>query len=130
MRPVGALLPLLAAVSLGCGSPTEPGHKPGTIVGPIQVESMEIVRNASSSSGLGVRVRGVIGDGCTELLLPITQEREGALIRIRILRQRPADAICTQIAKLFDQVVPLLGEFPPGRYIAQVNDRELAFEVP
>jgi hypothetical protein len=99
-------------------------------VGQIQVDSLEIVRNASSPSGLGVRVRGVVGDGCTELILPITQEREGALVQIRILRQRPADAICTQIAKLFDQVVPLLGEFPPGRYIVRVNDSEIAFSVP
>jgi hypothetical protein len=130
MRSVGALLALLAAVSIGCGSPTEPGPKPGTMVGPIQVDSLEIVRNASSSSGLGVHVQGIVGDGCTELILPITQEREGALVRIRILRQRPADAVCTQIAKVFDQVVPLLGEFPPGRYIVRVNDGEVAFSVP
>ena len=130
MRRVGPLLPLLAAVSFGCGSPTGPGPEPGTIVSLIQVESLEIVRNASSSSGLGVRVQGVLGDGCTELVLPIEQEREGALVRIRILRQRPADAVCTQIAKLFDQVVPLLGEFPPGPYVVRVNDSELAFSVP
>lgn len=89
-----------------------------------------MVTNAFSSSGLGVRVQGVIGDGCTELLPPITQKREGVVTRITILRQRPQDAICIEIAKLFDQVVPLFGDYPPGRYIVRVNNSETSFSVP
>ena len=88
------------------------------------------MHNAASSSGLGVRVRGVLGDGCTDLLPPITQERDGTVVRIRILRQRPEDAVCIQIAKLFDQVVPLMGEYPPGDYIVHVNASDLTFRVP
>lgn len=126
--PLRAFIPLVAAAAVGCGSPAAP--TPRVIVGPIQVDSLEIVPSSSSSSGLGVRVQGVIGDGCTELLPPITQERDGAVVRIGILRQRPAEAFCIQIAKLFDQVVPLLGEYPPGRYVVRVNDRELSFDVP
>jgi hypothetical protein len=88
------------------------------------------VQSASSPSGLGVRVQGVIGDGCTDLLPPITQERDGTVVRIRILRQRPEEAICIQIAKLFDQVVPLMGDYPAGQYIVHVNDSTLTFSVP
>jgi hypothetical protein len=129
MGKLGRALVLVAGgAALGCGSPTAP--TPRVLVGPIQVDSLEIVQGASSPSGLGVRVQGVIGDGCSELLPPITQEREGTLLRITILRQRPAEAVCTQIAKLFDQVVPLAGDFPPGGYTVRVNGSELAFTVP
>jgi hypothetical protein len=127
-RPIGAFMFLIAATAFGCGSPTTP--TPGVIVGLVQVDSLELVHNASSPSGLGVRVQGVLGDGCTDLLPPITQERDGTVVRIRILRQRPEDAICTQIAKLFDQVVPLMGDYPPGQYVVHVNDSELTFSAP
>jgi hypothetical protein len=128
VRLLGALVFSAAVAAFGCGSPAAP--TPRTIVGPIQVDSLEIVRGANSPSGLGVRVQGVIGDGCTELLPPITQERDGTVVRIRILRQRPEEAICIQIAKLFDQVVPLMGDYPPGSYVVRVNGAELAFSVP
>lgn len=133
MRPVtrklsGAVVLCLAALHPGCGSPTAP--MPRLLVQPIQVDSLELVRGVSEPSGLGVRVRGVIGDGCSELLPPITQTRQGAVVRISILKQRPQDAICTQIAKLFDQVVPLAGEYPPGSYVVRVNSSELSFSVP
>jgi hypothetical protein len=75
-------------------------------------------------------VQGVIGDGCTDLLPPITQKRDDTVVRISILRQRPQEAICIEIAKLFDQVVPLMGDYPPGRYIVRVNGAELAFSLP
>ena len=127
-RATGAVVLAAALASLGCGSPTAP--TPRMIVGPIQVDSLEIVRGASSSSGLGVRVQGVIGDGCTDLLPPITQKRDDTVVRISILRQRPEEAVCIQIAKLFDQVVPLMGEYPPGSYIVRVNLAELSFSVP
>ena len=128
LERLSALVFAAAAVSFGCGSPAAP--TPRMIVGPIQVDSLEIVRGASSSSGLGVRVQGVIGDGCTELLPPITQERDGPVVRIGILRQRPEEAICIEIAKLFDQVVPLMGDYPAGSYVVRVNGAELAFSVP
>jgi hypothetical protein len=127
-KALGAFILLVAGASFGCGSPTAP--KPGIIVGPIQIEALELDRNAASSSGLGVHVEGVLGDGCTDLLPPITQEREGSVTRIRILRQRPEDAVCSQIAKLFDQVVPLVGDYPAGRYTVRVNDSQLGFSVP
>jgi hypothetical protein len=128
-RGLGALV-LVAAATLGCGSGAESPAKPDTIVGPIQVESLELVRNAQSSTGLGVHVQGILGDGCSDLLPPITQKREGFVTRVTILRQRPRDAICIQIAKLFDQVVPLEGAYPAGSYILRVNDAELSFTVP
>lgn len=129
MRKVlGGLVLAAAVASFGCDSPSAP--TPRMIVGPIQVDSLEIVTGASSSSALGVRVQGVIGDGCTELLPPITQERDDSVVRIRILRQRPEEGICIELAKLFDQVVPLMGSYPPGRYLVLVNSAELAFSVP
>jgi len=129
MRRLSAAIALcLAAIQPGCGSPTAP--LPHLVIRPIQVDSLELVRGISKPSGLGVHVQGVIGDGCSELLPPITQTRQGAVVRISILKQRPEDAICTQIAKLFDQVIPLAGEYPAGSYVVRVNDSEISFSVP
>lgn len=127
-----ALLLVASVLPAGCSSPAGPLPQPPLIVDRVQVDSLELVKDAPapSSTGLGVRVLGILGDGCTELLPPITQEREGSVTRVTILRQRPRDAICIEIAKLFDQVVPLVGEYPPGRYIVRVNTAELAFSVP
>ena len=127
-RPLWAVLLVAAGVPAGCGSPTAP--TPRLLIEPIQIESLDLVADPSLPSGLGVRVQGVIGDGCSELLPPITQTRQGAVVSITIRKQRPRDAVCIQIAKLFDQVIPLQGEYPAGQYTVRVNDRELSFSVP
>jgi hypothetical protein len=122
------LLAFAAVTGVGCQSSTAPSN-PRLVIEPIQIDSVELVRNVATPSGLGVHVQGVVGDGCAELL-PMRQIREGALITITIQRQRPEDAICIQIAKLYDAIIPLEGEFPPGQYVVQVNTKEITFSVP
>jgi hypothetical protein len=71
-------------------------------------------------------VRGVIGDACSSLH-SVEQERTGNTVVVTILRQRPANAICTQIARLYDDTIRLDGAFPPGAYVVRVNGTETSF---
>jgi len=128
---------LLAAAVLalglaGCGgsdSPAAPGAGGPVKIDLIQVDSVDVLFLASAPVAVGAHVQGVVGDGCSELL-PIRQSRAGNAVTIRISRQRPANAVCTQIAKLFDATIRLEGAFPPGSYTLDVNGVDATFQVP
>lgn len=50
---------------------------------------------------------------------------------LSIYSTRPPDAICTQIAKLYDATLALTtGPFPPGPYVLRVNGVEKTFVIP
>lgn len=112
----------LAGAGAACGSSAP--EPPRTIVRPIQIDSVDVTLAPPSA-----RVRGVIGDGCTELS-GVTTQRSGNTVTLTILSTRPAEAICTQIAKLYDAVLALPGDFPPGQYVVRVNSVEKTFTVP
>jgi len=117
---VAAALALAACHSTPATPPVAP-----VIVRPIHIDSVEVVLEGAPAA----HVRGVIGDGCTEVS-SVTQARTGAAIEITILGQRPSEAICTQIAKLYDAVLPLAGAFPAGVYVLKVNGVEATFALP
>jgi hypothetical protein len=121
---LAAISALAFAATVGCGSPTAPA--PRTITRPIQVDSVEVL---VQDAGPAAHVHGVIGDGCTELSA-VTLERAGSRVTITILSTRPEEAICTQIAKLYEDVLRLPGDFPPGPYVLRVNTVEKTFTVP
>jgi hypothetical protein len=127
------LLALVGGTALGCRGGSTAANPPPTepvfVIEPIQIESVELVRNLDVPSGLGVHVKGVVGDGCSELL-PLRQLREGSTVSITLERRRPENAICTQIARIFDDVIPLEGAFPPGTYVVRVNREKIEFSVP
>lgn len=126
--PLPLLLVLLAAACSKPATPSQPDSPP-VIVSRIQVESVRVRFAQSFPVQVFARVQGVIGDGCSELL-PIEQSRAGSVITLEIKRQRPRDAICTQIAKLFDQEIRLPGEFRTGEYTLNVNGSPSSFQVP
>jgi hypothetical protein len=132
MRP-GAEQSLLSAAALvvaalvGCASPSPVA--PDLLIEPIQIESVEVLVTASASPPVVAHVRGVVGDGCSTLH-SVSQARTGSSITITILRQRPRDAICTQIARLYDEMLRVEGPFVRGSYLLRVNDLERAFTVP
>jgi hypothetical protein len=95
-------------------------------VEPITIESVDVLILESFPPQATARVKGVIGDGCSELHSEV-QRRTGDTVTITVLRQRPREAICTQIAKLYDQTIRLEGTFPPGRYTLRVNSVEKTF---
>jgi len=98
-------------------------------VGPIRVTSVDVQVSDLQAGQVYAHVRGVIGDSCTEAL-PVQQTREGNTVTLTLNRQRPAQAICSKIAKVLDENIRLLGEFPPGEYILSVNTVERKFRVP
>lgn len=127
LASVACLLALIAAGA--CGGSGSPAHPGGIIVvEPIQVDSVTVDVAASSPVRVFARVTGLVWDGCSTLL-PIEQRRAGPQVTVEIKRQRPRDAVCTQIARLFDQTIALDGEFPPGSYALQVNAVTRTFVV-
>jgi hypothetical protein len=114
------ILPMLTACTSVTGSDLE--------IAPISIDSVDVQILESVPVQVKARVQGTIGDGCSELE-SVTQERTGNEITITILRRRPKDAFCTQIAKLYDETLTLGGEFPSGSYVLRVNDVEKTFQV-
>jgi hypothetical protein len=121
-----AVAALVAASGAGCDSPSTPAPAPPRIlVRPIQIESVEVVVASAPSA----HVRGVIGDGCTELA-GVTISRSENSVTVTILSTRPEEAICIQIARLYDATLALPGDYPPGQYVLRVNSVEKTFTVP
>jgi len=111
-------------VALGCGS--DRAANPSAEITPIQIDRVDVLVQETDPPRASVHVRGVVGDGCSSVH-SVEQERSGTTVTLTILRERPAGAICTQIALLYDERIPLQGTFPPGRYVLRVNDREVEF---
>jgi len=99
---------------------------PDLLIEPIQIESVEVSVLESFPPRAVAHVKGVLGDGCAELH-SVQQERTGSTVTLTILRERPRDAVCTMIAKLDDQNIPLTGDYPPGSYLLLVNGFEKRF---
>jgi hypothetical protein len=108
-------------------SPISPPARDVTIE-PIQIEQVEVRIAESFPVQVFAHVRGIVGDGCSSVL-PAEQKREGNTITLTINRQRPTDAICTQIAKLYDENIRLEGDLPAGEYTLKVNSVTQTFTV-
>ena len=130
MRLGPSLLLFLVLLAAACGKPGSPSQpdSPPMTVARIPIESVTIRIAQSFPVQVFARVQGFVGDGCSSLL-PIEQSRAGNVITLEIKRQRPRDAICTQIAILFDQDIRLEGEFRTGEYTLNVNGSASSFRV-
>lgn len=72
---------------------------------------------------------GYLPDACTSIA-SVTQVREGSVIRIQMLTQRPAIQNCIQVIQPFTQVVPLdVSGYWPGTYEVRVNNLSAAFTI-
>jgi hypothetical protein len=121
MRGIVLLLVVVACAACG-GSPADGD----LVIEPIVIEAVDVVFPGGAPAA---HVTGVIGDGCSELH-SVAQSRAGTTVTITVLRQRPRDAICTQIARLYDEVIRLEGSYPAGRYVVRVNGVERTFTTP
>jgi inhibitor of cysteine peptidase len=120
---------MLALAGVNCGTtglPEDPSDMT-PIVAPIQIDVVTVALAESFPVQAFSHVRGTVGDGCTNLL-PIEQRRSGNRVFVEIKARRPKDAICTQVAKLFDENIAL-GSFTPGDYELHVNDVVRHFNV-
>ena len=113
-----------ACSSSGGGSITLPAGGNGTM----QVDRVEVRVTLSAPRQVAVRVQGVLGDGCTSLG-DIRQGREGSTITVTISTKHTGASICTQLAQLVDETIPLDGDFPPGAYVVRVNGVESRFRI-
>ncbi len=96
---------------------------------PIQIDKVEVqIAESQSAMQVSAHVAGVIGDGCSSAM-PVEQQRDGNTLTLTINRQRPADAICTQIARLYDETIRLEGDFPAGDYVLKVNTVTQTFTI-
>ncbi|HEX9725060.1 MAG TPA: hypothetical protein VGC53_12340 [Vicinamibacteria bacterium] len=119
--PVIFLLSIGLAAVLACAYQSNPTGADDLLVEPIQVESVDVLILESFPPQAVAHVRGILGDGCSEFH-SLRQERSGNIVTVTILRQRPRNAICTQIGKLYEENIPLEGWYPPGRYVLRVNE--------
>lgn len=94
------------------------------------VTEVQILLMESWPLQASVQVEGELGDGCTELVKPITAEREGDTFYITIQTSRPVDAICTMILQTFSESVPLdIEGLEAGTYTVNVNGVEETFTL-
>jgi hypothetical protein len=123
-RFLAALVTLAAITALACSNPTELD----VIIGQVQIERVDVRVLDSSPPQAVAHVKGVLGDGCTELH-SLDQERSGNVVVVTIRNQRPRDAICTMIAKVYEADIPLQGTYPRGEYVVKVNGVERVFRT-
>ena len=119
------LVPVLVAAFAAVIACTNPAGPDTPMVRPIQIDTVMVVTSPPSASA---RVRGVVGDGCSTVK-SVTQARLDNVVTVTILGERPANAVCTQLARLYDETIVLEGSYPAGRYTLKVNGTELAFKV-
>lgn len=117
--PLGLACALVLA-GAGCTRTVEPDPVPEFLITPIVIERVDVRVLETSPPQAVAHVEGVIGDGCSELNSQ-RQVRDGNTVTITVLGQRPPHAICTQIAKIYREDIPLEGVFPPGQYVLNVN---------
>lgn len=121
----------LIAIGIGIGAMQACSNNPAgpdanLLVDEIQIDSVDVLILESFPVQAVAHVQGILGDGCSELHSQ-GQTRFESLVIVTILRERPRDAICTQIAKVYAADIPLEGQYPPGRYLLRVNTVEKAF---
>jgi hypothetical protein len=119
------MTPLALLLTACDGSPA----KPDLTIEPIHIDSLDVVVGAGVPVSVEAHVQGVVGDGCS-VVHSVKQERSGSTVIITILRERPTEAICTQLARLYDARIVLEGTFAPGAFLVRANDAERAFTVP
>lgn len=112
------------AISLGvaCSNPAGPD----VLIEPIQIDGIDVRILEGAPPMATAHVTGLIGDGCCSLH-SVQQARSGNTVTVTILRRRLDADACIQIAILYDDDMPLQGQYPPGRYVLRVNGVERSF---
>ena len=100
----------------------EPNEMPEDVITKTAtINDVQIVIMESWPLQARAQVSGELGDGCTELG-ETRSYREGDTIYVTVETVRPAEAICTQQLKMFDESVSLdIEGLPAGTYTVDVN---------
>lgn len=74
-------------------------------------------------------VKGELPDGCTTIDA-IDVSHDGNEFRLRVTTARPADAVCTQVIVLFEEIVPLeVRGLSAGEYRVVANGVATTFRL-
>ncbi len=107
----------------------EKGSDPSVIRGEARVTEVGVQILESFPVQARAVVRGELPDGCTTID-SIEQSREGNEFRLRIETSRPADAFCTQVLVLFEEVVSLdVRGLKAGEYRVVANGVAATFRL-
>ena len=115
-------------------SPTNPTTDTATLIREAQVESVTVQIQETAPVQVKAIVSGILGDGCTSIH-DVTQRQEGSTFYITVRTQRPADAMCTQVVKNYEETVTLettnmAASATAGDYIISANGVTTTFKLP
>ena len=112
------------------GVPPVDATKTAVLIRDAQVETVTVQISESAPVQVNAIVTGILGDGCTEMG-EVTQGRVDSTFVITLTTSRPADAMCTQIARNYVHTVTLqTADVPAGNYIVSANGVTTTFALP
>ncbi len=112
------------------GAPNIDSTKAATLIREAQVETVTVQISDTVPVQVRALVSGILGDGCTELS-ESTQRREDNTFYITLQTTRPADAMCTQVARNYEEAVTLeTTDVAAGDYIVSANGVTTTFTLP
>jgi hypothetical protein len=111
------------------GSPLTSPIAEMLVFGEAMVESFALEVDKASPGVVFARVKGALGDSCTSIDRIDTREEKGKVIII-VKTKRPADLICSQVIKTFEERVAInLLTKDAGDYTVSVNGKERQMSV-
>lgn len=134
MSPRAVILSALFAVLAVTAACATNGNDPDSeqTVSAVQVEirvnTIEVQQTAYDPAQIVVAVEGVVGDSCNQLA-GVQQERTGNAIDVTITAIRTVGIECMELAQVYNEAIPLEGEFMPGNYTVTVNGVSQDFTV-
>ena len=99
------------------------------LIRPAQIEGLDVQILESMPVQVKATINGTLGDGCTSLNA-ITQKRTGNTFGVEVTTKRPAEAMCTMIAKLYNETISLdVAGLSAGTYIVSAGTLSQTFKL-
>lgn len=135
-RVLTILLLLTGLLLAACDAVATPTLSPGAgggiteVVEPMMINSVEVTGLETAPAQPAAAIEGVIGDSCNALD-STTQSRDGNVVSIQINVRRTIqpNVPCAELAQIYNETLPLEGEFPAGDYTLVVNGTATTFTV-
>jgi glucose/arabinose dehydrogenase len=97
--------------------------------GTATVESVVLEIDKGAAGVIFARVKGALGDSCTSIASVDTRDEKGK-VNIDVKTKRPADLICSQVVKTFEERIAInLLTKEAGDYVVNVNGMERQMSV-
>ena len=118
-----ALVLVLALGACGQGQSAQSAQEIEVVRGQATVETVEVVIDPSDSEKAEVVARGYLADGCTRIdRVQVNPGSGNLLVSVTITTVRPADRICVQVTKPFEQRFAVdIADRADGSHVVEVN---------